>query len=147
MLVGTASDIADEWRRRQADTQPIAPGDAADDDPGQHQLVGCGDRRLWCQGNLELIGSVLGVELLDRDTGHRRCCDYIAHESLMFEYTGQAVLRPQRRRQSVAVRVDKEELDFVPDHRLDSGCGEGRLDPAQRSAAARGNRRAVLLEE
>src|ERR1700730_7005032 len=94
-----------------------------------------------------MVGSVLGVELLDDDTGHGRCCGYVANESLVFEHTGQAVLRPQRRRQSTAIRIDKQEFDLVTDQRLDTGFGEYRFDAAQRSAAAGEPGRAVLLEE
>ena len=87
------------------------------------------------------------MNLLDDDTGHGRCCGYIANESLVFKDTGQTVLRPQRRGQPMAVRIDQQEFDLVADDRLDTGFGEGRLDPAQGSAAAGEHRCAILLEE
>ena len=87
------------------------------------------------------------MELFDADTGRGGRGDDIADEGLVLEHAGQAVLRPQRRRQLLTVRVDQQELDFVADRRLDAGFGERGLDSPQRSAGAGGNGCAVLLEE
>ncbi|CKR03045.1 Uncharacterised protein [Mycobacterium tuberculosis] len=87
------------------------------------------------------------MELLDSDA----CCRCrgvdIADERLVLEHPGDTVLRPQRRRQPLAVRVDQEEFDFVADYRVDAGISKRGLDPAQCSSAAGGDRCAVLLEE
>ncbi len=45
------------------------------------------------------------------------------------------------------VRPDEHELHLVADQRLDSGIGQPRLNPAQRTAGAVGIRRTVLSEE
>ena len=42
---------------------------------------------------------------------------------------------------------DEDELHLVADQRVDAGCGQPLLDPAQRAAAAVRVRRAVLIEE
>ncbi|COV62236.1 Uncharacterised protein [Mycobacterium tuberculosis] len=94
-----------------------------------------------------MVGTVFGMELLDSDA----CCRCrgvdIADERLVLEHPGDTVLRPQRRRQPLAVRVDQEEFDFVADYRVDAGISKRGLDPAQCSSAAGGDRCAVLLEE
>ena len=87
------------------------------------------------------------MELLDPDVGGRGRCDDIADECLVFEYTGQPVLRPQRRRQSGPAGIDENEFDFMADHRFDAGLLERRVDPTQRSAAAHRDRCPVLFEE
>lgn len=78
------------------------------------------------------------MELLDSDA----CCRCrgvdIADERLVLEHPGDTVLRPQRRRQPLAVRVDQEEFDFVADYRVDAGISKRGLDPAQCSSAAGG---------
>ena len=143
----TGSDAAGERHRRQADAHAVAAGGTADDEPGQCQLIGGGHRCQRRQRDLELVGPVLGMELLDPDTG-RRCRGVdVADEGLVLEHTGKAVLRPQRRRQPATVGIDQQELDFMADHRLDAGFGERGFDPAERPAAACGYGCAVLLEE
>ena len=87
------------------------------------------------------------MELLDRDAGHRRRRDDVANESFVFEDAGQSVLRPHGGQEPVPVRLNQQKLDLVADQCLDSGLGEGRLYPCQRSAAAGRDRRAVLLEK
>ena len=80
---------------------------------------GSGDKR-----DLELVGPVLGVELLDPHAGGTGRCDHIADERLVLEHAGEAVLRPQCRRQPATARIDEDELDFMADRRLEAGFTE-----------------------
>ena len=58
------------------------------------QLIGGGHRCQRRQRDLELVGPVLGMELLDPDTGRGGRGVDIANEGLVFEHAGKAILGP-----------------------------------------------------
>ena len=116
----TRSHAACERHRRQADAEPVPPGDPADDYPHQHQLIGGGDRGLRSQRYLELVHPVLGMELFDGNTRTRRGVGDIANETLVLEHACQPVLRPQVGGQPAAVGSDEHELHLVADQRVDA---------------------------
>ncbi len=110
-------------------------------------MIGCGDRKLGGQGDLELVAAVLRVQLLYAHTGGGGGGGDVADETLVLEDAGQAVLRPQRGGKLAAVGGDEHELDLVSDQCAQPGFGKRRFDPGQRSATARGNGHTVLIEE
>ena len=95
MLMGARPDAVGKRLRRQAHPHAVPTGHSADQDSGQNQLIGRGDRRTGRKRDLELVHTVFGMELFHPDPralhrGHR-----VADETLMLEHACQSVLRPQ----------------------------------------------------
>jgi hypothetical protein len=141
VLVRPVPAAARERQRRERHRELVPPPHPAGEQAGQHDVVGGGERVGRADRELELAVAVLGVDLLDRETGPVGGREQVEDERFDVQQGAQPVGVPAR-----AVAGREHHLELTAEARLEPALGEPGDGPAQQAAGADRRRRPVLVE-